>query len=197
MKDKSRILLMFVHPAFHKSRVNKELIRDLDQTEGITFHDLYEAYPDFDIDVHFEQKLLLDHDIIVFHHPFFWYSIPALLKEWMDLVLLHGWAYGKDGNALRGKKAFNVITTGGREQAYHSEGYNRFTIRELISPIDQTVYLCKMNYLPPFIVHGTHLISDEEIRFHREDYHRILKALINNEFDFAKISKLEKLNKAT
>ena len=66
-------------------------------------HDLYEAYPDFDIDVRREQELLAAHEVIVLQHPFYWYSAPALLKEWQDLVLEHGWAYGSGGTALRGK----------------------------------------------------------------------------------------------
>jgi len=46
----------------------------------VTIHDLYETYPNFHIQVKFEQDLLLAHDIIVFHHPFYWYSSPAILK---------------------------------------------------------------------------------------------------------------------
>ncbi len=86
------LLVLFAHPAFHKSRVNRVLTRFVKETEGVTFHDLYEAYPDFHIDVAREQALLVRHDVIVFHHPFFWYSTPAILKEWQDLVLEHGWA---------------------------------------------------------------------------------------------------------
>ncbi|MCB0293189.1 MAG: NAD(P)H-dependent oxidoreductase, partial [Calditrichaeota bacterium] len=85
-----KILIIFAHPAFQKSRVNARLIEGLAQMEGITFHDLYQAYPEFDIDIAAEQQLLTGHDVIVFHHPFFWYSTPALLKEWQDLVLEHG-----------------------------------------------------------------------------------------------------------
>ena len=66
-----KILILFAHPAFQKSRVNKELVSGVDKIEGITFHDLYQQYPEFDIDVAREQKLLMEHDIIVFHHPFF------------------------------------------------------------------------------------------------------------------------------
>ena len=61
--------------------------------EGVTVNNLYEKYPDFFIDVPEEQRLLLENDIIIWHHPFYWYSAPAILKEWMDLVLQHGFAY--------------------------------------------------------------------------------------------------------
>ena len=87
-------------------------IRDLD---GVTIHDLYEDYPTLAIDVKREQQLLAAHDVIVFQHPFYWYSVPAILKEWQDLVLEHGWAYGARRHHLRGKITFNAITTGGPE----------------------------------------------------------------------------------
>ena len=87
-----KILVLFAHPAFHKSRINIKLIDTIRDMEGVTINDLYETYPDFYIDVNREKQLLLDHDIIVWQHPFYWYSSPAILKEWMDLVLEHGFA---------------------------------------------------------------------------------------------------------
>ncbi|KPK59294.1 MAG: hypothetical protein AMS21_10045, partial [Gemmatimonas sp. SG8_38_2] len=136
--DKQKILVLFAHPALQKSRVNRVLLAEIQGLEGITFRDLYEEYPELDIDVRREQALLVEHDIVVLQHPLFWYSTPAILKEWMDLVLEHGWAYGSEGTTLRGKKCLNVVTTGGREVAYRTGGYNRFTMRELLAPIEQT-----------------------------------------------------------
>jgi glutathione-regulated potassium-efflux system ancillary protein KefG len=124
-----KILILFAHPALQKSRINKILVKGISDIEAVTFHDLYQVYPDFDIDVDKEKKLLEEHDIIVFHHPFFWYSTPAMLKEWQDLVLEHGWAYGSKGTALKDKIFFNVLTSGGRREAYSGEGYNRFKLR--------------------------------------------------------------------
>jgi len=175
----NKILILFAHPALQKSRVNKILIQDLDQMDHVIFHDLYEAYPDFDIDVPTEQKLLTQSDIIVFMHPFYWYSTPALLKEWQDLVLLHGWAYGSQGNALKGKKMLNIITTGGPEKAYHHEDPERYTIEQLLAPIEQTARLCKMEYLKPFTVHGTHTINKEGMTAARLRLMEFLNGLIH------------------
>jgi len=100
----NRILILFAHPALQKSRVNRVLAGEVRDLDGVAFNDLYERYPEFDIDVTYEQGLLLSHDVIVFHHPFFWYSTPSLLKEWQDLVLAHGWAYGREGTALRDQR---------------------------------------------------------------------------------------------
>jgi len=192
--SESRILILFAHPALHRSRVNRKLIAGIDKTPGVTFHDLYELYPDFDIDVKTEQQLLLEHKVVIFHHPFFWYSIPAILKEWQDLVLEHGWAYGHNGTALKGKIFFNVISTGGREDAYQKDGYNRYTIRELIRPIEQTAVLCGMNFLPPFVVHGTHSINEKDIIRHNDDYKRLLAAFFSGNIDYSAAKQVNRLN---
>ena len=173
----NRILILFVHPALEKSRVNRCLIAGIQDLPGVTFHDLYEEYPDFAIDVPREQSLLVEHDILVLQHPFFWYSTPALLKQWQDLVLEHGWAYGSEGRMLAGKRAINVLTTGGRESAYQREGHNRFTMREFLAPLEQTFSLCEMDYLPPFVVHGTLGMTTEEMESHARDYRELLVAL--------------------
>jgi glutathione-regulated potassium-efflux system ancillary protein KefG len=74
------VLFLFAHPALEKSRINARLIRDVVKLDGITFHDLYEAYPDFFVDVAREQQLLSTHDLIVLHHPMYWYSSPRLSR---------------------------------------------------------------------------------------------------------------------
>jgi glutathione-regulated potassium-efflux system ancillary protein KefG len=185
----NNILVLFAHPALQKSRVNKKLIERIMDMDGITFHDLYEAYHDFHINVAHEQKLLTEHRIIVFHHPIFWFSVPALLKEWMDLVLQHGWAYGKEGTALQGKQLLSVVSTGGRESLYRKDGYNRCTIAEFLAPIRQTAFVCGMQYLPPFVIHGTNTITPEEVLRHGENYERLLRALRDDRVDLEEAQK--------
>jgi glutathione-regulated potassium-efflux system ancillary protein KefG len=195
MGSSNQILILFAHPAFENSRVNRHLIRAVQNLESVTIHDLYETYPDFHINVKYEQELLLAHNIIVFHHPFYWYSSPALLKEWQDLVLEYGFAYGQEGTALQGKKFLTAITTGGIEKAYCQEGYNRYSIRELLVPFEQTAYLCGMDYLPPFVVHGTHKLREtSEIVRHAEDYRMAIAALRDNTVDWEHLKQFKRLN---
>lgn len=146
-------------------------------------HDLYEAYPRLDIDIAREQQLLLDHDVIVFQHPFYWYSTPPILKQWQDLVLEHGWAYGSEGNALRGKSFLSIISAGGTPQAYCAEGYNHFNVRQLMAPIEQTAKLCGMRFLPPWVVFGTHRLPDDAIGRAGHEYQSLLEALLAGEPD--------------
>jgi glutathione-regulated potassium-efflux system ancillary protein KefG len=190
----ARVLILFAHPALEKSRVHRRLVREVAGLSGITFHDLYEEYPTFDVDVRREQALLLEHDLIVWQHPFFWYSTPALFKQWQDLVLEHGWAYGSQGNALQGKRVLSLITTGGGASAYEHEGYNRFTMRELLSPIEQTTTLCKMEYVPPYIIHGTHRMTIDDIEQAAQQYRLLMTTLRDDKIDWAKATRLATLN---
>jgi glutathione-regulated potassium-efflux system ancillary protein KefG len=190
----NKILIVFAHPRFEKSLNNAILVEHIPKIQNITFHDLYEKYPDFNIDVEYEKKLLLEHQIIIWQHPFYWYSSPALLKQWLDIVLEFGWAYGPGGNALQGKIVFNSITSGGQRGAYSKEGHNRFTIQELLTPFDQTAVLCKMIYLPPFALHGTHRISKEEILQTAKTYEILLRKLVDGDFLVDEIKKHSYLN---
>jgi len=189
-----RILVEFAHPVIERSRVNRRLLDAIRDVDGVTVNDLYEAYPTFAIDVGREQALLAAHDVIVFQHPFYWYSTPALLKEWQDLVLEHGWAYGAGGTQLRGKITVNVITTGGPAQAYQHEGYNRFTMRELLSPWDQTAHLCGMTFLAPFVVHAAlRVTGDADVAGYRERYRTLIEALRDDRIDLARAARADNL----
>ena len=135
-----------------------------------------------------------DHDVVILQHPFFWYSTPALIKEWEDLVLQHGWAYGTGGTALHGKFLLSVISTGGREAAYCSAGSNRFTMRQLLTPIEQTARLCGMQFLPPFVVHGTLGVTDEELDHHAAEYRRVLEAVRDDRLPLEGMESMSRLN---
>jgi glutathione-regulated potassium-efflux system ancillary protein KefG len=190
----SRILVLFAHPVLEKSRVQLSLLKAIIGLENVTINDLYEQYPDFDIDVKKEKKLLLANDIIIWQHPFYWYSSPALLKQWQDLVLEHGWAYGKNGTALAGKKIFNVLTSGGSAKAYKKDGYNRYPIHEYLRPFEQTASLCDMIYWPPFWVPGVHRIEKSQIEKYSSQYRELLIGLRDEQISEEEILRLPFLN---
>jgi glutathione-regulated potassium-efflux system ancillary protein KefG len=190
-----KILILFGHPAFKRSTINAALRKAVESLEGITFHDLYASYPDFLIDVPHEQHLCESHDVIVFQHPFYWYSTPAIIKEWFDLVLEHGWAYSTNGNALVGKITFQALTAGGDLNHYQTGGLNLFTIRELTTPFQATANLCGMDWLPPFAVLGTHRgLPEKERTRHAGDYRRTLIALRDDQLDLEQAPYCELLN---
>jgi glutathione-regulated potassium-efflux system ancillary protein KefG len=173
-----KVLILFAHPALEKSHVNKYLIEGINRIENVTFHDLYELYPDFDIDIQKEQELLTQHDVVCFMHPIYWYSTPAILKEWQDLVLEHGWAYGSAGNALANKYFQSIITTGGPQRAYDKTNPDRYSLLELLAPLIQTTRLCKMEFLTPYTIHGTLGIDEQRIKAEKESLHRFIQSLV-------------------
>ena len=190
-----RILVLFAHPSLDRSEVTRpmaEAVRDLD---GVTLVYLYAEYADFQIDIDREQQRLIEHDVIVFQHPLYWYSTPAILKEWQDLVLEYGFAYGSNGTALQGKIIFNALTAGGVEAAYKAEGYNHFTIRELLHPLEQMALLCGMVYLPAFALFGARTAVEEgRASQHVADWTTVLEALRDDRLDIATARDLPRLN---
>ncbi len=189
-----RILVLFAHPLFEKSRIHTALCNDIPVSEYITFHDLYEAYPDFNINIEAEKEKLLNHDVIIWQHPLYWYNIPPLLKQWIDMVLQYGWAYGPGGDALQGKIIFQVLSAGGQQQVYSSEGRNRYTIQQFLIPLEQTAKLCHLDYLPPFVIHGTHLLTNEQIQNYAHNYRSLLLKFVNNAYNLEEIRKMKYLN---
>jgi len=192
--EASRVLVLLAHPALHRSRVNRRLAAAAARVPGVTVHDLYEAYPNHDIDVSHEQRLLSHHPVVVMQHPFYWYSAPSLVKEWLDLVLEFNWAYGPKGHALRGKTLLSAISAGGDEAAYTPEGRNRFTVRQLLAPMEQTAHLCGMSWLPPFVLHGAYQLGEEGLEAGAARYAQVLAELVAGRVDPAAVAHLPRIN---
>jgi putative NADPH-quinone reductase len=172
------------HPNPSQSQVNLSMAAMAGQLDGITLIDLYALYPRFKIDVDAEQRRLLAHDVIVLQFPFYWYSMPALLKEWLDLVLEYGFAYGSEGDRLVGKSLLVATSAGGAQAAYSQQGRNQFPIRTLLTPLEQTAELCRMRYLPPLVLFAALAASsDDRLVAHVNRYRRVLEALRDDRLD--------------
>ncbi|WNC66971.1 NAD(P)H-dependent oxidoreductase [Thalassotalea nanhaiensis] len=149
-------LVIFAHPDVENGSIgNKIILDELNKNKDIKVRELYKLYPDFNIDVEAEQAALREADVVVFQFPFFWYSCPALLKKWMDDVLLYGFAYGSTGKELRGKELLLSVTIGGAADSYKPDGYNTFLVEDFILPFKQTANLTEMLFNDDFIYsHG-------------------------------------------
>ncbi|WP_375748870.1 NAD(P)H-dependent oxidoreductase [Vibrio sp. HN007] len=190
-----KILLLFAHPSQHRSEANSPLFDAAKEIEGVTAVDLYAEYPTFNINISKEQQRLLDHDVIVFQFPLYWYSTPAILKEWQDLVLEYGFAYGHDGKALHGKTFMCALTAGGKEDAYQTDGYNHYTIQELLQPIEQMATMAGMSYLSPYALFGSRTALEEgRIETHTENWKRLLTALTEDKVNLELAKDIDKLS---
>ncbi|HEX7236292.1 MAG TPA: NAD(P)H-dependent oxidoreductase [Gammaproteobacteria bacterium] len=178
-----RILVLFAHPRLRQSVVQRALLAAIDGLDGVTVRDLYADYPDLMVDARREQRSLLEHDLLVLQHPLYWYSSPAVIKEWLDIVLEEGWAYGSGGDRLHGKFLLSALSTGGPHEAYHDKGRNRFPVRALLAPFDQTAYLCGMGWLEPFVVHAGRKLEPAALTSRAEQYRDLLVGLRDGRLD--------------
>lgn len=191
----NKILVLFAHPAIHRSIVNRRLRRVYIEFDNIKFRDLYDIYPEFMIDAEIEQQLLIEHDLIIFHHPVYWYSAPPILKQWQDLVLRNGFAFGPGGNALKGKRLLSVVSTGQDESEYSDAGQHSFTIRQMLRPFEQTAVFCGMHYLPPFVAFGPmRKLNRQRISGNVKNLRKVLIALSKSDFDVHALDHLQHIN---
>jgi glutathione-regulated potassium-efflux system ancillary protein KefF len=164
----AEVLVIAAHPHLENSRVTRALLEALAQADvnRVAVRPLYALYPDYFVDVPAEQAALKAAKLVVWLHPVHWYSMPPLMKLWLDETLAFGWAYGPAGEALRGKDLWLVASTGGPEDSYRPDGYNRYFFDAFLYPYEQTAALLGMRWLPPLVLHGAHRISDAELAAH-------------------------------
>ena len=154
------ILLLYAHPYPNRSRACAALLSALEDLPGLETRSLYELYPDFDIDLEAEQDALLRAQAVVWLHPFYWYSAPALMHHWLEKVMVHDFAYGSKGSRLAGKPLLWATTTGGDENAFSAEGRHHHEFAAFIPAMEQTARYCGFAWQEPFMLHGAHLVPD-------------------------------------
>ena len=143
----SKVLVVLAHPNIEGSLANKGIVEHFKKLHpDAEIDELYKLYPDFKIDVKKEQEKLKNADYIILQFPFFWYNAPALMRQWFESVLEHGFAYGSTGKALEGKKLLLSITTGSAEEHYKEGGVQSYTIEDLTKGFHQLANLCSMKY---------------------------------------------------
>jgi putative NADPH-quinone reductase/ketosteroid isomerase-like protein len=149
-----KTLVILAHPQPEKSIANKRIATQLAQQEDVVVRDIFQLYPDYNIDTKAEQEALLQAETVIFQYPFWWYNMPAILKQWFDIVFDFNFAYGPEGDKLKGKNFMLSFTIGGPADAYTPLGYNHFRIEDFTKPMEQTAYLAQMNWLKPVYQHS-------------------------------------------
>ena len=158
-----KTVVILVHPNLTQSKVNAALAKGVESLPNVQVRDLYALYPDRKIDVAAEQAALEQAERIVLQFPMYWYSSPALLKQWQDDVLTYGWAYGSRGKALLGKELKVAISLGAPQSDYQKEGDMGHTVEEFLLPFEVMAKYTNMTYIKPFVTGGSLTIDDETI----------------------------------
>lgn len=167
-------LVLLDHPDLEHSRINAALADAARELPGVTLNDLHAEYPHRVIDVAREQRLVREHSLIVFQFPFHWYSVPSLLKQWMDEVLLKGFAYDGALPLLTGKTLQVVTSTGGVEEAYRDGGFHRYPMSALLAPLENTANRTGMAWAPPLVLHDVRGVTSLQLTEHIERYRDLL-----------------------
>jgi glutathione-regulated potassium-efflux system ancillary protein KefF len=173
------VLVLVAHPDIARSRVNRALAAQarLLPSAEVEVRDLYALYPDYVIDIEAEQAALAAARAVVWVHPVQWYSMPALMKLWMDDVLAFRWAYGPGGRALVGKCLWVVVSTGGIEASYRQLGPDPDPFERFLSPYRQTAEMVAMRFLDPLVFHGAHRAEAHAVHAHAHAFAQRLLAL--------------------
>ena len=88
----------------------------------------------------------------------------------------------------------SAISTGGRREAYLADEEGKFSIRQLLAPFELSTKLCRMEYLSPFVTHGTHLLNEDGIDQAASDYAKVIGALRDDIFSREEILNKEYFN---
>ena len=160
----NKTLIIVTHPYLNNSVINKRWLEELEKfPEKFHVHQLHEVYPNQQFDIRAEQKLVEEHDRIVFQFPYYWYHSPALLKKWFDEVLTHGWAYGSSsGFKFTGKKIALAISLGLKEDQLQHGTIFKYTLEELTRPFEALFDYIKADYQPLFAYYGMAFEPTEE-----------------------------------
>lgn len=169
-----KTLVLVFHPALASSTVNRQLAQSASQNPEVTVRDMYQLYPDFKIDAEAEKNELEKADRIVLQFPMYWYSSPALVKQWEDDVLQHGWAYGSNGNKLKGKELLIAVTPGASAENYVRNQNFKYEVNDLLRPFQATSNLISTKFVKPFIVTGASSIQSEALTQAGKDYENYL-----------------------
>lgn len=160
-------LLIFAHGSPQASKINQQLLALARKLPGVCIHDISSAYPDYRISLERELALLARHDNIGLQFPLYWYSMPAILKAWLDAVFLAPALLAK-GGVIAGK-SIKALATAGSDLGLLpvSQG---FAQKSIFWPIEQTTHHLEMQWLQPKMLNHVSRWSDVRLACETDDY---------------------------
>jgi NAD(P)H dehydrogenase (quinone) len=133
-------------------------------------------------DISAELEKLLAADVVIFNFPIFWCSVPAILKGWIDRVLVSGVCYGGlrfyDKGGLSGKKAMLSFTLGAQPHMFANEQAIHGELDLMLRHVQRgTLAYAGLSVLPPFAAYHVPYIDDAARAAMLAEYRERLLAL--------------------
>jgi NAD(P)H dehydrogenase (quinone) len=132
-------------------------------------------------DIAAELDKLMRCDLLILSFPIFWFSVPAMLKGWIDRVLVSGYTYGGmrfyDRGGLAGKKALVAATLGGRPHMFGPDAVHGELETMLRHLLRGTLYYVGMTVLKPFFAYHVPYLQPNERTALLDDYRSFLATL--------------------
>ncbi|MBH5329695.1 NAD(P)H-dependent oxidoreductase [Eikenella sp. S3360] len=148
------VLIVSGHPDLQNSIANAEILAEVAKAlPEAEIRKLDALYPERRFNIEAEQSALLKADVIVFQFPFSWYSVPGLMKLWIDEVFVHGFAHGSNAK-LAGKKLIISFTTGAPAAVYQRDGFFKHTVEDYLPQFETTATLCNLDYQGAIYTNG-------------------------------------------
>ncbi|MBG6248763.1 MULTISPECIES: NAD(P)H-dependent oxidoreductase [Symbiopectobacterium] len=158
------VLIISGHPNLAASVGNITILLEVARAlPGAEIRCLDTLYPDFKINVAAEQEALLKADVIVWQFPFSWYSLPGIMKLWLDEVFVHGFAHGSTAK-LGGKKLILSFTTGAPQALYSSNGFFGNDVEDYLIQFETTAALCNLDMQKPVYTCGVSYSDRDETK---------------------------------
>jgi len=173
----SKTLILLFHSGPNRSRANAALAAAAARLPDVEVADIHALYPGGRIDADREVARLLSADRIVFQFPIQWYSAPPILKAWENAVLtrMYYLAYETEGRLLEGRPLLVAATAGNVPEAYGPAGANKFTMAELLRPIEATAHRCGLLWQAPFLLFRADKLDDLALHGAAQDYAALLE----------------------
>nr|WP_314058943.1 NAD(P)H-dependent oxidoreductase [uncultured Neisseria sp.] len=156
------VLIVSDHPELNTSIANQTILSEVAQAlPEAEIRRLDTLYPNYQFDIEAEQSAILKADVIVFQFPFSWYSVPGLMKLWIDKVFVHGFAHGSTAK-IGGKKLIVSFTTGAPEAVYQKDGFFKHTVEDYLPQFETFATLCGLDYQTPIYTCGISYVGRDE-----------------------------------
>lgn len=183
-----KTLVVIAHPDSQQSSLQSFLKESTKNLSGVTIYDIAQDLGTFNLEE--VQKLMKEHERIIFQFPMYWYAAPDILYKWIEKVFTSN-LYKE---SLVGKELGIVINMGQKLSSFQAGGQEHFTISELLKPFQALAYKCQMTYLQPFPISLFSYLPDIEKKKLLLDYQQYLTKDNNDKFITKEYWMIQRLN---